>query len=231
MRVRHITRAIFETLRLKIVELGYFPDVRDYAYSSKEFQEIAEEMRTQLPANHSLIEVYNRGLPQNRGEKKATSIYISPSDFAPGTLGGKFTTYYKKYSVEPVDDDDTGVRFNKYYNADHTFDLTVEIRYIASNVSMERLVRDIIFDLLSGFKYLYPCGDDGEFMKDEDPFLLKWNGYIDGLGDYEFLEGCFKLVADNVDITEPVLVQKGLRELVEVNPMISTYKKNEQYPE
>jgi len=170
-----IDRAIYEYIRLKIVEAGYLPDMTQY-----QTQESWDTARTLLSSTkpHGLIDIFGVGSADDRDELTANKIVINRTNEDNSTLSGGGVEYEvaNNTSYKVVD---------LPLNATN---ITYEIKLNTTVVSYERIMSNIITKALGMTPALKSINDDGSFSSKD--FYIKRQQKIDSSSLY-FLQKIF----------------------------------------
>lgn len=142
MTLTDIDRSFFETLRLKVVGLGFLPNQLSYSnvedYNSAK---IALNQSLSLQGK-SIIEIFGVGSSETRGELLVSRITIDRKEIGNGSFGVGKSTIYEQYEVSGI----TKYR-KKAFPSEKAKSITYEIRFFTNSVDMERDLINILFSV------------------------------------------------------------------------------------
>lgn len=189
IKLTEIDNGLFEVIRLKLVELGHYPD-----YSILTGTEIdkSNQMRT-LKDNISnsglLIEPISTGSSMSRGEKTLNKIIIDRIGIEPATIGiGKQNEY--------VFNNSSG-KYDKFLTPDSMYDINYQISYSSKDENVATLIEKILIDGLSVRKYIYAIKDDETVLS---PFWLYRKNHFDTSSD-TFIERGIRYEAKYINLS------------------------------
>lgn len=154
-----IDRAIFEHIRLGVVEAGYLPDIN---LSATESLWIAarDALRASLP-DKELIEVFGVSTSDDREEYTTSKILINRTDEMPGIVAGGGVEY------EAVSNG-----FIQQKVPTSSTDITYEVIFNASSVKYERIISNILNKKFGKRAFLASMGTNGQLNPDK-PFYFQ----------------------------------------------------------
>lgn len=187
---REIDRTIFELIRLKVVAMGYLPDVVAYTGNSAGFAAAKTALRNSLP-DKQLIEVFGVGNAEARDEKTVSKIVINRKAAPRGTIGG-----FPEVAFEPVYTGPTLTSYKKYILPEQTRNIRYEIRYICNLAKFGRIMAEIIDEAIGTKRYLRPVKDDGTFDTTKS-FFIQLDNEVD-VSDPSLMEYVFTYTVQDV---------------------------------
>lgn len=190
MTIKAIDRAIYESIRLKVVAEGRLPDWRSIAGTGTTKQANYEAAKAALRATVTLIEVVSIGSFNSKDEKTLSRISINRKTQTNGSIGSAGIEEYKPNG---------NGTFNKVTYPDSSTDIAYEIRVITDKTADERLCGTIINKALGRRKALTMFNDD--FTPNTDYFLIEFTGSVD-VSNESFREVIYNYTVRDVFIDE-----------------------------
>lgn len=180
-----IDRTIFELIRLKVVELGYLPDITQYN-TAFAFKQAKDTLRDSLKlTNKQLIEINSISSSRARLEKTLSKIIIDRKSSPIGSLGGFPASYY-----DTVTSGNT-TTFTKKMLPDATRNVRYEVRILTESATMSRIMSEIIDTVLGVRRYItgVVADDKGTFDMSRS-FFIEYVNDVD-VSDADFMEYVF----------------------------------------
>lgn len=196
-RYEQVERGISEALRLKCIALGLLPDRRIYLPNN--FAGYTAAKQTIRNGGGKVIEVYGIGSVEARDTKKYNSIYIDGDDSVPGSIG----MFGTKTFVERVDGITGKTVYDVYLNQTGTVTLEYQISYMTDDADYDRIIKEIIFDVLKVRGFLLGINDDGTTMT--RGFNTSYRTVIDKSGK-DYIEKSFRYDVPDIAIEAPVFL-------------------------
>lgn len=190
-----VDHGLSEAIRLKCVALGLLPD-RATAVSIDAY---AASKQTIRDGGGKIIEVYGIGSIEARDESEYNSIFIDRDDSVPGTIG-----MFGTRTFTPRTDVGTGKTvYDVYLNQTGTVTLEYQISYMTNDTNYDRILQQIIFDVLKVRGFLYGVNDDGTVMT--RGFNTRYRTAIDKSGK-DYIERSFRYDVPDIAIESPVFL-------------------------
>lgn len=175
-----IDRTLFERLRLKIVEYGYYPDITLYLGNPTGLKAAKDALRNSLP-DKQLIELFGVGNAEARGKKTLNKITIDRKSTPKGTLGG-----FPEIEHEKVAGPGDTYTYTKRQLPDHTRDVLYEVRLHPSTAKFSRIMSDIVGEVFGIKRYMSPVKSNGAFDNTKS-FFIEYESEND-VSDEDMLE-------------------------------------------
>lgn len=191
MTIQEIDRAIYESIRLGVVEAGRLPDWRSMAGTGTTKQANYEAAKSVLRATVSLIEVVSIGSFNSKDEKTLNRISINRKAITNGSIG---TAGVHEYIPNG------NSTFNKLTYPDSSSDIAYEVRVITDKTADERLCGTILNKAL-GKKRAITLFDDNFAPNTAKYFMLEFTGSVD-VSNADFREVIYNYSVRDVFIDE-----------------------------
>ena len=205
MDIGKVDRAIYEILRLKVVELGYLPDITAYA-SAADYKQARETLKNSLP-DGKLIDVYGVGAAYPRGELHVNRFTIDRKIMTIGSVGTPAVTQHEAFN------DGGEIKYRRLAYPDTMSDITYEIRTVTDTVQYERFLQSIIRTVLGFKRSIKPVDEAGVFL-DRDLINIISVNAVNVSGTDNLIEWLFTYQVKDAWIGE-------LEELRQVVPLTS----------
>lgn len=193
---------IYNTIRLKLVELGHIPDRANYANEGL-YNTAVEALRN---TGKTIISVRNANTGINRGEMKNNVFYINSISRNNGDYGGG------KAVIEEYKTIDNQTRFRRVFMPSKPQDITVEISYKTDNIKMDILMRTILLTVLGERSYINAYSDDGTAG---DAFLLMFTGEVN-MDSGNQLDKRARFVAKDLILITPLELENDIMPASEI---------------
>lgn len=204
MKLSEIDRGIYNAIRTKLVEAGYYVNISLYNNSAALIA-AEDALRASLAAtDNTLIRLEGVGHKSDKGEKKDARILIIRTGFEDGNIGGFPVT---KYVQTGGTAGTANAVFKKIQLPDKSDDIEYEIRYICTSVKVERLIIEVLMNALGRRAYL--TGMTGELVSNEETFYIERTG-SSPISTDDFIEHMFKYMVRDVWITDEKTLATGI---------------------
>ena len=186
MKIEHIENAIYEAIRLKIVEKGYLPDITEYEGNPAGFKTAMDAI---VQSGKKLIYVENTGSYKARETLEENCIIIDNESINPSVTG---TKSIPKYELNETED-----RYNKSLTTDVLYDLEYRITIICYDYSYLQIMHDVLFEALQFRKKINAI--DNEAVETGESFWLWRRNYVT-LDSNKFIERATYYEVPSADI-------------------------------
>ena len=202
-----------ELLRRKVVDAGYLPDESIFGSNLTGYEAAKDTLRTTLAAeDKTLIDVIGVGSSFDRVGKDISRFVIDRKGIEEGTVGSQFVPYHNLQ----VND-----KYNKYRMQASSSNVTYDVRLITNNITMERVMLDIInnlFQMVSWLPFVNIDRTDGdellEIRRLAFPNVSIGNEYIEHVGNY---------IVKDVYVFNDTLESENIAPIMEVNLTVNNY--------
>lgn len=208
MKIEYIDNAIFEVLRLALVENNYLPDVT--IYTDIDSFETAKEALRQAQTDKQLIDICGVGTAYSHGKKVTCKIIIDRKREYDGYIGSTATNYYEKYI-----DTENRNKFKKMLMPANSKNIEYEIRIVSNNIKKERVMKELIDNAIGSYSNITCVDETG--TQTNDTFVIKRTDLIKVANIDNITEWVFDYLVRDVYIEEPKLVTDKIAELTDIN--------------
>jgi len=201
VNLESLDRTIFELLRLRLVAIGYLPDITLFS-TLAEYE--AEKKAWEADPSKTLVEVFGVGPSKARNRKESHRILIDRKKSSVGSLGGN-TIHYTENAEELPDEDFK--RFTKRRRPENTFNVHYEIRIITDSARVDRKLSDVIYSGLGTKRAtkLFEGNDFGDklaLLVYDDDVDVSSTDFIERMYQYSFmdvwLDSTSEVLSDNI---------------------------------
>ena len=201
MKIEMIDRAIYERIRVALVSAGLLPDSTLFP-DTQSFLAAKEVLRSNL-ADGQIVEISGVGSSYARGGKTSCRVIIDNKGETDGTISCLDVRDYESYT------DVNGKRkFNKMLYPPVSKNVSYEIRFIATSIQKERLLKAILNTALSSRKTLKGIKDDGS--EDAESFVLKRTGLVNVSSVDNISEYMYSYLVVDVWLEEKTLLRANI---------------------
>ena len=183
MTIDKIDRALYEEIRLRVVELGYLPDIT-LSPNAAHYNAAKEALKLALP-DHKLMEIYGVGSMAAKGESHVNRFSINRKSVLPGTVGAQGAILHEKYK-----DGGNNDRFRRMQYPDTMSTVVYEIRTITDSTKYERIMEDILRHVFGARMSIPPRNTDGSIVADDYLDIIN-NGGVNVSGVENIIEWLF----------------------------------------
>lgn len=195
-------------IRDKVVELGYLPNL---APNQVGYAAALDSLRSSLLANESIIQVFGVGGSFDRGTKGISSIQIDRKNIDVGSVGSLDVPYHKDMQ------DST---YNKYTMYPNSSNINYEVRIITNNVLMERIMLNLVHNVLKNSTWLPNINDDGSQGSDLVEIRSQGSFVNVSIGN-EYIEHVGGFVAKDVRVFDDTLIREGYVDITQITTDIN----------
>lgn len=168
LTAQQIEDGIYEIIRLKLVELGYLPDVTAYLPNNTANQAAYKAAIEAIKGTgKKIIEIHNDGSYKNRQNVKENVIIISKEDQDPSVTGTKSSPEYVY--------DAGNTNYKKSITAETIFDLQYRVTIICYDSEYINIIEDILLQSLGARRKINALEPDGTVVGD---FWILIGSYI-----------------------------------------------------
>jgi hypothetical protein len=213
-KLEQIDRAIELAIRRVVIMLGYWPDQELFEGDEEGFEEAKQDI---IDSGKQLIRVYGTGSPSARGELDANNIMVNRKAVGFGDKGHAQTFFYESYA------DENGLQvYRQLKTAEVTNDIPYEIRFLADDIELDRVISQIIIMTFSNRVYLKGVNDD--LSRTVDGFWVMAEGTPVDLSGEDYLERLWRYIVKDVIITPTDVVAERISRIenIEVVMDVST---------
>jgi len=201
--IANLDRTVYEHLRLKLVSLGYLPDILVHNTEAS-YQAAKAAIRA---SGKEVIELMSIGSDEAKDGKTICKIVIEQQDISPSQNLGGGTSYFESYTHN------NNPLFRKKRLPSNPMVVQYRVKTVSNSTSYDRIMLSAIFDALgSGVKYLKVFGTTS-FMTAEVPLFFSGRG---GLNRKGFIEKVYSFTFDNVWLSAETL-KEGIVPLTSIN--------------
>src|SRR5690606_2016746 len=143
MTFENLDRTLYEYTRLKIVELGYLPDITNYN-TNEEYLAAKIALSKTLKYNQ-LIEVFGVGAPESRDEKIPNKITINRKEIFDGSFG--------TFGAVSFELNQGNESYTKYKNPPRCKNIEYDIRIISNSAFYDRIMHSIILNVFNDISF------------------------------------------------------------------------------
>jgi len=197
-------RSVYERIRLKLVALGYLPDITAYATITL-YDAAKETLKLTLPYK-KVTEVFGIGMWRAKSCIEPNMIIISRKSETKGSLGG----FPEVGFVKKLDGN-----FDKVQYPRHTKNLMYDIRVITSDIYWERVLTTLIEEVLGTEDYL-PMVDPTTGAPLAEAYMMLQTANLD-MSSVEFLERMYKYTLKDVFVTEAKIIRANIPPLTRID--------------
>jgi hypothetical protein len=190
-KLEQIDRAIELAIRRVVIMLGYWPDQEMFEGDEVGFEAAKQAI---IDVGKPLIKVYGTGSPDARGELDANNITIDRKAVGFGDKAHAQAFFYQNY----IDEDGVAV-YRQLKTAEITNDIPYEVRFIANDIALDRIISQIILIAFSNRMYLKGVNED--LSRTVDGFWIMAEGNPVDLSDENYLERMWRYVVKDVIVT------------------------------
>lgn len=202
MTLAEIDRAFFELMRLALVELGHLPDVTQYASPD----EYIQAKNAIIANNKRLVEVYGVGSDDTRDTQDYDRIVIDRGALTRGSIGAAHVKFYNRKAGGWYDKAEMPSEVSR--------DLNYEIRAITNSTYMQRLLEELMIEVLGDKRRLNTVTPEGTFKSDVVLSLFEGsNKLIAKKGKFENI---YRYRVPDVWIGKDKIVQKDIHPLTTI---------------
>lgn len=186
MKLEYIENAIYEAIRLKIVEKGYLPDITAYAGNPEGYQTAINNIKA---SGKKIVYVENTGSYKGREDLEENCIIVDNDDFRPSATGTKSIPIYELNETED--------KYNKSLSTDGIYDLEYKVTLVCYDIEYLQLMHDIVLEALRFRKKLKALNSAAE---DIGEWFLLWRRNYIVLDSKKFMERAVYYEVPSVDI-------------------------------
>lgn len=210
-----VERSIFESIRKRIVEEGYLPDIANYPNTAAGYGNYQSAIDAVKNSQGFAAEVFGHGSSQSKQLKRVPRIAIITRRVFPGDIGGLATPHYEKDPLNPNN-------IMKVLMDSQTSDLQIDIHLVSNSAKQDRFLNAIVGAVIGRRKYLKVYNDPEQkqtffihqYSYYELPDTLE--GIIEKVYSYEvkdlYLFGG-QVIQPNVPLIKEITVNTTLLEL------------------
>ena len=151
-------RSIFEAIRLEVIANGFLPDITA-SIDANTWELARAALKATLIKPEGLVDVFGVGSPEGRNEKLMHRIVIDREGSVPGTIGGAPSV---GFDVTGGTEGQAGATYKKVMLPTLSEDVTYEISIITNHITMDRIMRAIVKNVLKNRYYLQTVDDNGD---------------------------------------------------------------------
>ena len=186
-----VSNAIFEKIRLLLVQAGHLPDYTTFTGTDTQIQTAFDAAKAAINNGgvKEVIDLYSLGNYKSRGERKYNTIYIN----LVGKPAAKAGTG-KQYEYE---DNDAG-GYNKLQTPTTRYDLQFQISYVTDSEAYSEIIEKFLLQAFDSRKELVALDDNFAVIADGEFWLIQ-KSYFDTSGT-TFIERGWRYDAVNIDL-------------------------------
>jgi hypothetical protein len=213
-KLEQIDRAIELAIRRVVIMLGYWPDQELFEGDDAGFEEAKQAI---VASGKPLIKVYGTGSPDARGELDANNIMIDRKVVGFGDKGHAQAFFYESYP------DENGLQvYRQLKTAEVTNDIQYEVRFLADDIELDRVIIQIIMIALSNRMYLKGVKDD--LSRTVDGFWIMAEGTPVDLSGENYLERLWRYIVKDVIITPTEVVAERISRIENIEVVMEVSK-------
>lgn len=183
---------IFETIRKKVVEKGYLPDIANYYPGNKPGYQAAKDQI--ISSGKRLIEVFNVGNWKSRDEKNTGEIILDRIGISASEIGRVKRSF--KYDVNGSDDN----LYDKKEQPSSRYNVEFQLTYLTDLEEYADIIDSILIESL-GIKKLISALNDNQ--EEVGKFWLFRSADFDTSGK-DFIERGYRYTAKWVDLEDDI---------------------------
>lgn len=186
-----VSNAIFETLRLLLVQAGHLPDYTTFSGTQPQITAAFDAAKAAINNGgiKEVIDLYGIGNYKSRGERKYNTIYIN----LVGKPASKAGTG-KQYEYE---DNDAG-GYTKKQTPTTRYDLQYQISYVSDSETYGEIIENFLLQAFTSRKELIAIDDNFTSITGGEFWLIQ-KGHFDTSGT-TFIERGWRYDAINIDL-------------------------------
>lgn len=211
-----IDRAIYNKLRIGLVDLGLLPDVAAYTGDVAGYN----AAKSALP---NVVEIFGVGSGLSRNEMNISHVTVNRVNMSQGSLGAGPVTNFVEYENGTGD-----TRFKKVKHLAATKNLQYEVRLFTDSTYIERVVSSLILDSLSTVAYIHTY-DDIDVVS-ENCFFLKNDGDVN-MSTPEWMEWQYRYTAQDIWIGSETIIRDDIVPMTSVVPVLEVLPYGEGLPD
>jgi hypothetical protein len=210
--IAEVDRAVEIALRNQVVKMGYWPDPAPFlANDDNEGFEAAKA--AMIEAGVPLIQVYGTGAGEDRGELMANNIIIDRKAAGFGDTAFAQGIHFEQYTSGGSQ------FFRKVKTAEITNDFGYEIRFLAEDIALDRVISRIIMGALSVRTYLYGIKED--LTVTNHGFWFMSDGASHDLSGEDYLERMWRYTAKDVVATPSTVLKSGISPIKTIEVVVT----------
>ncbi|MAX80388.1 MAG: hypothetical protein CL843_09450 [Crocinitomicaceae bacterium] len=194
--VKQVIDGLYETIRLKLVELGRLPDVKSYLPSNPVGYKT--ELDT-LRENGELIYIVNDSHHTERGKVKQNTIFISYKDLESADNGR-----LSDYLFTKIEDSSEDYHYEKYKTPNGVYDVLIDVRFETYSTTISYFIDELLIDLFKS-QIVKPYDMDSDVYLEQHLECIRENPY--NVSDVSFIEKGSQYRVKDVDIIGNVLIR------------------------
>lgn len=189
--IKNIDHAIEWALRDEFVRRGLWPDQRAFMLANDE-----PGFQAALAALNPKVDIFGVGNFKDRSELKENNVIINREGPSKGVTG---FAHPFRFELQP------NKTFNKIQGAEGSVDFEYEIRFVADDVSLDRIITEAMLYVFRNRKYLFGMNDDLSNMT--EGFWIEKLGQAVDLGGKDYIERVFQFAVRDVIIDQDIVVE------------------------
>lgn len=204
-----VNRAIYNALRLELIQRGYLPDIKPF--SATDDKAGWETARAAVKADKgAIIDVFGHGAEVDRDEKQVPRIVVTRKGDDRGTIGGYPATYYEEYMVGEQK------KYRKKFYPDESKTLNYEVAVVTDNDNpvTDSYLSGLIAKVLGAKRFIPVYNSALELIPNKGLFLM-YAGEMDySKGNY--IERAYRYRIMDVFVAEGAAINEGIVPLTTV---------------
>lgn len=197
LSLANIDRAFEWTLRDAVIKAGYWPDQRAFTLANDE-----DGFNTALAAMPITIDVFGVANFLDREKLKSNNIIVERHGLSPGSIGFSYPFEYVLQS------DNT---YDLLKTPDGSTDLAYRIRFVTFDVTMDRIINEIILSCFQTRKFIYGIKDD--LTNTDEGFETFKNGDTVDLSGKDFIERICPFIVRDAIIGNGEIIKTDIQPL------------------